>query len=44
MSANGLAKAIQAFSKGNIAITDLNDNVLEVFNNFESLTDIVSKA
>ena len=44
MKATGMARAIQAFSAGNIAISDLNDNVLEVFNSFENLNDIIAKA
>lgn len=44
MKATGMARAIQAFSVGNIAISDLNDNVLEVFNSFENLNDIIAKA
>ena len=44
VKATGMARAIQAFSAGNIAISDLNSRVLEVFDSFENLNDIISKA
>ena len=44
VKATGMARAIQAFSAGNIAINDLNSRVLEVFDSFENLNDIISKA
>ncbi|MBQ5474385.1 MAG: hypothetical protein IIT65_06715 [Lachnospiraceae bacterium] len=44
MSAEGLANTINALESGNIAVSDLNDNVLNLFNSFETLGTSIDRA
>ena len=44
ISANSLANAINALSTGNVAITDLNNNVLNLYDSFDSVANAIQRA
>ena len=44
MSAEGLVNTINALESGNIAVSDLNDNVLNLFDSFETLGTSIDRA
>ena len=44
ISANGLANAINALQEGNVAIFDLNESVLQLFDSFDSVSNAIQRA
>jgi hypothetical protein len=41
MSAEGLAIAFSALAEGNITLFDLNENVLKLYNSFDSVANAI---